>query len=396
MQWVLKQNKMKIDYKKELETAAKNMILVHEPNALITMIARLMVQKVGAMHTGILLHDEEEKSYIIRVSRGAAGMKVPAGFARMNYSNPLIRLFREYKESSLVRSGIFIYRENGNLTKRVKDFQLKEVIEGALHQMDILEAVVCIPSYFHDELLGILFLGRKKNKREFHRTELDFFVALASDVAMAIRNAQLFKRLQDELDRRQELFINTTVALAAAIEAKDNYTRGHTERVTNISMDIAKMLKNSSLYNIDDKFLEYLHIAALLHDIGKIGVPESILNKQGPLDTDEWEKMRLHPVIGAKMLQSIKELDQAIKGIKYHHERFDGKGYPEGLIGDSIPLIAAIISVADSYDAITSDRPYRKGRTMEEGVAEIRRLSGQQFHPQIVEAFVKLTQEKKI
>ncbi len=387
---------MKIDYKKELETAAKNMILVHEPDALIAMITRLMVHKVGAMHAGILLHDESEKSYIVRVSRGAAGIKVPAGFARMDYRNPLIRLFREYKENSLIRRGIFIYRDSSKITRKTKNLALKEVVEGALHQMDILEAVVCIPSYFRNELLGILFLGRKKNKFDFHHKELDFFVALASDVAMAIRNAQLFKRLQNELNRRRELFINTTIALAAAIEAKDNYTRGHTERVTNISMGIAGILKGNSLYNIDDKFLEYLNIAALLHDIGKIGVPESILNKQGPLDSEEWEKMRLHPVIGAKMLQSIKELEQAIKGIKYHHERFDGKGYPEGLVGDDIPLIAAIISVADSYDAIISDRPYRKGRTIEEGVAEIKRLSAQQFHPQVVDAFVKLIRGNKI
>ncbi len=388
---------MAIDYKKELEAAAKNMILVHEPRTLISMIVRLMVNKVGVIHTGILLHDQDKESYILCVSRGNKGSKIPAGFARMNYSNPLIRLFRERKEKEVTNDGVLISGELRHLLKKRIGPRVKERIEDVLRQMEMLDAVACIPSYFQDELLGVLFLGKKKNGREFHRKELDFFVALASDVAMALRNAQLFKQLQDELNRRQQLFINTTVALAAAIEAKDRYTHGHTERVTNLSLEIARtLMADGGSINIDNIFLERLHIAALLHDIGKIGVPEGILNKDGPLTPEEWEKMRMHPVIGAKILQTISELDYAVLGIKYHHERFDGKGYPEGLAGDNIPLIAAIIAVADTYDAMTSDRPYRKAKTEKEAIDEISHCSGQQFNPRIVSAFLKLSRQNKI
>ncbi len=147
---------------------------------------------------------------------------------------------------------------------------------------------------------------------------------------------------------------------------------------------------------IDAKFLENLHIAGLLHDIGKIGIPESILNKQGPLDADERKVMNDHPLVGAAILQPIRELDEAVLGVKYHHERYDGSGYPEKLKGEQIPLSAAIIAVADTYDAMTTDRPYRKGLNRDEAAKEIKRVSGAQLTPEIVEYFLKLYEENRI
>ncbi|MFC1658352.1 HD-GYP domain-containing protein [Candidatus Omnitrophota bacterium] len=387
---------MPIDYKKELESAAKSMILVHEPDTLIKMIARMMVQKVKVMHTGILLHDEQKKTYILRVSRGAAGIKIPPEFARMDYANPLISFFRERQDKQILGDGVIIYSEAKELLDKQTDLQVKQILGGALAQMEMLEAVICIPSYFREDLLGVLFLGKKKSGEDFQRTELDFFVALASDVAMAIRNAKLFKQLQNELAKRRELFLNTTISLSAAIEAKDRYTQGHTTRVTNICLELGKKIMETKGVHFKDNFLEDLHIAALLHDIGKIGVPEDILNKKGLLDEEEWKKMKLHPEIGANILQSIKELELAIQGVKYHHERYDGKGYPDGLDNEKIPIIAAIISVADAYDAMTSDRPYRNAKSRQEAISEIKQESGKQFHPSVVSAFLQLCREGKI
>jgi len=386
---------MTINYKKELEAAARSMILVHEPDVLIKMIARMIVQRVKVKHAGILLHQKEADTYILTVSRGALGLKIPKGFARMDADNPLIRFFRERKDKQLFSDGAITYAEAKRFLKKSIKAEVKKLLKGALYQMEIFGAVVCVPSYFRDELLGILLLGDKRNGKKFGRDELDFFIALASDVAMAIRNARLFKQLQDELDKKQQLFINTTVALAAAIDAKDHYTRGHTERVTNLVMEIGKRLMKENPH-LNDKFLEDLHIAALLHDIGKIGIPEAILNKANPLNNEEWQKMRTHPLVGATILQPIKELEEIIMGVKYHHERFDGKGYPEGLSGEHIPLIAAIIAVADSFDAMTTSRPYRPAKPKESAVAEIKSLSGQQFHPRVVPIFLQLYQEGKI
>lgn len=387
---------MAINYKKELESAAKSMILVHEPDTLINMIVRLMIQKVRVVHAGILLHDDSENTYILRVSRGMSGIKVPPGFARMDYDNPLIRIFREKKEKIIFADGLIIYKTAKRfLGKKIKP-DSKKLLGATLYQMEILNAVACIPSYFRDELLGILFLGKKKNGREFHRKELDFFAALASDVAMAIYNARLFKQLQNELNKRQRLFINTTVALAAAIEAKDRYTHGHTARVRYISMEIGKRLVNSKDMHFEPKFLEHLEIAALLHDIGKIGVSEAILNKEGRLDEEEWKKMQLHTLIGTTILNPIKELETAIAGVKYHHERYDGSGYPEGLKNREIPIIAAIISVADAFDAMTSDRPYRAALSREKAILEISQSCGKQFYPEVVSVFLLLCDEGKI
>jgi len=388
---------MALDYKKELEDAAKTMILVHEPDTLIRLIARMLVQKIKVTHAGILLHDRIRDSYILNVSRGSAGLKIPKGFARMDADNPLIKFFRNKIDKKVFSDGAIVYgRLKRALTKKKLPLAEKKILKGALYQMEIFEAEVCIPSYFREELLGILLLGKKCNRKPFAKDALNFFVALASDVAMAIRNAFLFKDLESELNSKQRLFIHTTVALAAAIDAKDHYTHGHTSRVTNLSMEIARKHAQNYKKDLADKFLEHLHIAGLLHDIGKIGIPESILNKQGPLDEKEKKCIMEHPLIGATILNPIKELEDSILGVKYHHEKFDGSGYPEGLKGKKIPLIASIIAVADTFDAMTTDRPYRKGLTKKEAMEEIKRVSGKQLDPDVCATFTQIYLEGRI
>ena len=309
----------------------------------------------------------------------------------------LIRIFREHKNSFIFGKEALLYSE---VKTKLKDLklkpQLRHQLTQVLYQMELLGSVICVPSYFRDQLLGLLLLGGKDNGKRFIDEELDFFVALNSHVAMAIRNAQLFKELEYELDRKHQLFVRTTIALAAAIEAKDHYTHGHTTRVTSLSMEIAQRMALENKKDFSNKFLENLHIASLLHDIGKIGVPEHILNKRGSLTIGERNRINEHPMIGVSILKPIKELEGSTLGVRYHHERFDGSGYPEGLKGDSIPLVAAIISVADSFDAMSTDRPYRVALSKEQAVNEIRHLSGKQFCPRVSNTFIELCQEGKI
>ena len=388
---------MAIDYKKELESASKTMILVHDPDILIKMIMRMIVQKVKVSHCSILLHDRSKDSYVLTVSRGRTGLKVPQGFTRMDMDNPLVRFFRERKNGLLFNSEVLVYEEVRKFTDLMAESEIKSLLSKSLYQMELFETVVCIPSYFREDLVGILLLGKKQDESKFDRDELDFFVALNRDVAMAIRNAQLFNDLKMELEKKQSLFFHTTIAMAAAIEAKDLYTHGHTSRVTNYALEIAKKisLKNKEI-NANEKFFEDVHIASLLHDIGKIGIPETILNKVGALTPEERKIINEHPSIGVNILQPINELKTVLLGVKYHHERFDGTGYPEGLKGDQIPLIAAIISVADSFDAMTSDRPYRKGFTREQAIEEIKNQNGKQFNPSVISAFLEVIEENKI
>jgi len=196
-----------------------------------------------------------------------------------------------------------------------------------------------------------------------------------------VRSSQdALSKLNQEL---RELHLNTVKAFVEAIEAKDPYTRGHSENVAKYSLLIAQEIGLS----IDEA--EELHVAALLHDIGKIGVHEDILNKPAPLNEEEYKRIVSHPVISAQIVGSIPNLAHIATIIRYHHEHFNGKGYVEGLSGESIPLGSRIIAVADSFDAMTSDRPYRSGWSKERALAELKRSSGTQFDPMLVEALIR-------
>ncbi len=388
---------MAIDYRKELQTAAKNMIFVHDPDLLIKMMVRMMVSKAKIAHASFFLHDKAKEGYALTVSKGSLGKKIPLDLVRIDKDDVLIRFFRSHMSRFIFGREALLHSEAKSALKSSKIKQeVKQQLAHVLYQMELLESVVCIPSYFRDELLGILLLGRKDNGRNFIDEELDFFVALNSNVTMAVRNAQLFKELGIELDRKHQLFVRTTIALAAAIEAKDHYTHGHTTRVTNLSLEIARRIGQKSKKDFDAKFLENLHIASLLHDIGKIGVPEHILNKRHELTIGERNRIKEHPMIGVNILKPIKELEGSMLGVRYHHERFDGKGYPDGLKGDRIPLIASIISVADSFDAMSTDRPYRLALPKDDVVNEIGHLSGRQFCPRIADTFLELCKEGRI
>jgi HD-GYP domain-containing protein (c-di-GMP phosphodiesterase class II) len=188
------------------------------------------------------------------------------------------------------------------------------------------------------------------------------------------------------------------MALASAIEAKDKYTMGHTERVSKYSLIIAGQLRRMKKAKVNnwDKLIDDLRAASLLHDIGKIGVPESILNKNGSLTDKEWKEIKKHPSVGFSILEKVDEFGVPILGVKHHHERYDGEGYPDGLKKDEIPLIAQIISIADTYDAMSSDRPYRKQICKEKVLELIKQEKGKQFSPIIVEAFLGACNKGKI
>lgn len=188
----------------------------------------------------------------------------------------------------------------------------------------------------------------------------------------------------------RKIYLETIQALATAIEAKDPYTRGHSERVAMYSSIIAEEM------NLPEDFLNTLNFAALLHDIGKIGIPDEILNKPGKLSEEEFDRIRIHPILGANIVEKIDFLAQASSYIRFHHERQNGRGYPEGLKGEDIPLGAAILAVADAFDALTSDRPYRRAWTLEETLREIKSNSGIQFKPEVVEALMNALKKGRI
>jgi putative nucleotidyltransferase with HDIG domain len=375
------------------------MIRFKKPEHLIKMIVKTIDDQLKVMHTAVLLYKEEKKSYILIDSKGTTGLKIPVGFVRLSVDNPLISIFSEKNSFFVSETGILNYDDIicGLRNRRILELQpdLYDNLLAIKKQMDLLKAVLCVPCYFKRDLLGILVLGEKISGETFSREEMGFFVTLANDAAMAIANAQLIESLQQKVEEVKELyirehriFIHTSIALAAAIDARDKYTHGHTERVTNYCLAIAKELDGVPDVGYYKNFRETLQIAALLHDVGKIGIPDYILSKNGRLTPEEYEEIKKHSVIGAAILHPIKELSDVAREIRHHQECFDGSGYPDGLAGNNIPFVARIIAVADAFDAMTTNRPYRKRKSIEEAVRELKAKSGTQFDPIIVSAFL--------
>jgi putative nucleotidyltransferase with HDIG domain len=180
----------------------------------------------------------------------------------------------------------------------------------------------------------------------------------------------------------RELFIGSLRAFSAAIDARDPYTRGHSERVAALSRTTARHL------GLPEEAQERVWIAALLHDVGKIGIDDRILKKGGVLTPEEYEEMKAHPAIGADILSPIEQLREMIPAVRWHHEGWNGRGYPDGLRGESIPLIARIVAVADTFDAITTSRPYQEGYTAEFALQTITHMAGARFDAKIVTAFL--------
>ncbi len=193
--------------------------------------------------------------------------------------------------------------------------------------------------------------------------------------------SRLVRSQQLRLAQVKESYESSLIMLANAIDLRDRYTRGHVERVTAYSLSLASALEWSQ------NGMEHLRFGAILHDIGKIHIRESTLRKTGPLTPEEWEEMRQHPIIGAEMIKDIPFLAPAVPGVRYHHEHWDGSGYPYELKGEQIPMIARIITVADTFDAITTNRTYRAGQELTAAYEEITMWSGVHFDPNIVTAF---------
>lgn len=189
------------------------------------------------------------------------------------------------------------------------------------------------------------------------------------------------------LGELKDLFFNTIKSISSALDAKDTYTHGHSLRVTLYSLMIASEL------GLDEAIIEDLETSGLLHDIGKIGVPRNIICKPGKLTDEEYNVMKQHPELGTRILTGIKRLDSATNWLNNHHERWDGRGYPLGLNGENIPLPARILAIADTYDAMTSDRSYRKGLPHQIAAEEIRKCAGSQFDPALSEIFEKIEKE---
>lgn len=313
------------------------------------LILKKAMEALNTDHASLFLLDAKNKHLMLAAARG---------FSRDEISN--IAILGSWE------------RINCQVTKK-----RIPLIVNNLRTHPLLSSFLSVPLKTKSKIIGVLIVSNKKGHPHiFAKDDKDLLMALANHVSIALLNAKLYSLLED-------VFMSTIGALANAIDAKDPYTHGHSERVAKYAMAIAKKM------NLSDGFIKNLKIASLLHDIGKIGIKDAILDKKEALTPEEYEIMRRHSVIGVNIVSSIIGSEKFIHGIVDHHERINGKGYPKGLRGDKISFQGKIIAIADTFDALTTERPYQKAFTPKEACLEISRGSGPLYDPKVIKAFLR-------
>ena len=337
-----------------------------------------------------LMYPEELINIFSLTVIGQLGIEAVALFRTFDEASPFLSFAGGKGTQNGILASIRLSREIGLSrqllkTQDILSFSDESLDEEARREAEFLLNFgfdMCFPLIVKSRLTGIVFMGKKINGQEYTGEELELFKSICNSAATGLENSRLYSELQNT-------YLSTIKVLVSTIEAKDTYTCGHTERVA----DYARMITEEM--GLPKKEREIVSFGAALHDIGKLGVYENILNKPGALTESEWEIVRSHPEVGANIIKNMKFLEAACDLVRHHHERLDGKGYPDGLKGKAISLGVRIIAVADSFDAMTSDRPYRQAFTVEEAMVQLRKQDDK-FDQDIVSYLEVLVKKGKI
>ncbi len=325
-------------------------------DSFLELIVETMSEALSAKIGVLMLIDEEKKGLYI---------KTVYGITYDTKNQTLIKTEDEPFRSILLQQKSFIVSDLKDLPPVVKEY-------SSLFQVPCLGA----PLTLHEKNLGIIFVSGKNDVTNFKREEeMNLLYNLASQTAVAIENSHL------NADAEKTYF-ETISALALAVEAKDHYSRGHLDRVSDYAIRIARK------FNLSEEDMKVLRDGARLHDLGKIGILDEILKKPDQLNPQEWEMMKKHTVIGEGIIKPIRSLSKLCDIVRHHHEKLDGSGYPDGLKGDEISLLSRILCVADIFDALTTNRPYRKAFTSEEAKQELIKMKGK-LDPKVVDALLQ-------
>ena len=332
---------------------------------LLDLLSRRGMETLKAQVAYILMCDENTGNLVVG---GAAGISDD---------------FDRETQIPLKPGGVSYWVINQNQPKLVENVDKVREFSKMSRLGFIRESVICAPLTEKDKVIGTITIANPVDGSPFTSEDLELLTTIAAQASVAIRNARLY-------EEQEQSYLNTVQALVSAVEASDAYTRGHSERVTRYSVSLAKNM------GLDAETLKHLEQAAVLHDIGKIGIDVALLHKKEKLTAADIDVLKLHPSIGVRILEPIHFLSTVRQIIEQHHERYDGKGYPHGLTGDEWRIEAKILAVCDTYDAMTSDRPYRKALSHEIAIQEILDHAGAQFDPEVAKAFITLCNEGRL
>jgi len=243
------------------------------------------------------------------------------------------------------------------------------------------KSFISVPLRVKNRIVGVLNVNASESNHKFEERDVRLLTILADQAAITLENIELYDNLQN-------FYLEMVQTLARAIDAKDSYTHEHADRARHFARMICGKL------NLPEAMIRHIEYAALMHDIGKIGIDETILHKPGKLTQEERDVIKRHPSIGNRIIAPVAFLSPVAPMVLYHQEWFNGQGYPEGLAGEEIPLGARIVAVIDAFDAMTSDRPYRKALSREIGMSELKKCSGTQFDPRVVNVFLEILEEE--
>ncbi|MBI4512864.1 MAG: HD domain-containing protein [Gemmatimonadetes bacterium] len=357
-----------------LRRAERHLAAVHEVSDLLSRARDVPSLFATILDTVLKVTDADRAALMLR-REGAA----EAGRGDVALAAARVRRGREEPEFAVSRTVVRDVLESGISTLSHDALADARYQAGESIVLQGIRSVMCAPLRTTDAILGALYADSRSATGKFGEADLELLAAVGNQAGIALHRARLLADLE-------RLFLDTIRAIAATIDAKDGYTHRHSERVAALAVRIARAI------GLSDDEQRMVELAGLLHDVGKIGVPESILNKPGRLDTGELTDMQKHPVIGARILSHIQnpQIAALLPAVEHHHEKWDGTGYPDGLKGEAIPILARVLGMADFLDALTSARSYRSALHMDEAIRMLRDAAGTHFDHTLVEAVVRL------
>jgi len=337
----------------------------HDLRRLFSAIIDSVLAATGAERAALLIHDP------------ATGSIEPVAAKRRDGGEGLHLKVSRTVVGEVLRKGVSARSTDASADDRFKD--------GPSVITQKIRSVMCVPLASRNTILGALYVDTTDERHKFGDRDLELLATIGAQAGVAVERTRLIEDLED-------LFIGAIRALVASVEARDPYTRGHSERVT------AYALAMSDVLGLDAQDREIVELAGLLHDVGKIGVPGEVLHKPGKLTDDEYAVIKLHPVQGEDIVRNIQHhyIGAVADAVRHHHERWDGGGYADGQHGDELSPVSRVLAVADAYDAMTSDRPYRKGYSPEKATGILEEVAGTQLDPESVRAFVKAQEDGAI